>query len=139
MTERVHVDANVILRFLRNDDPKQSPQAAELFRRAQAGAPALLVSAVTLMEVFYVLTASYKLTRPDAAGMLVALLNSGAVSCDDGDVTLDALQRITANKVSFGDAYLAATAEGAGEAVASFDKVLARFPGIRLFPIETLA
>ena len=135
MSERVHVDANVILRFLRNDDTKQSPLAAELFKRAQSGAPKLLVSAVTLLEVFYVLATSYGIARVDAAGMLASLLDTGAIVCEDDGITRDALQTIDSNKVSFGDAYLAASARHGGEPVATFDKGMARFADVTLFPI----
>ncbi len=136
MSDRVHVDANVILRFLRNDDAKQSPLAADLFKSAQAGSPTLLASAVTLMEVFYVLATSYGIVRVDAAKMLASLLNTGAIVCEDDGMTMDALKGITSNKVSFGNAHLAASARHGGEPVASFDKGMAHFHGIALFPME---
>jgi len=64
---RVHVDANVILRFLRNDDPQQSPRAASLFQHAQSSDDIeMVVSVVTLMEVFPFLPAptNYLAQRP---------------------------------------------------------------------------
>ncbi len=135
MSDRVHVDANVILRFLRNDDPKQSPLAAELFKRAQSGSPKLLVSAVTLLEVFYVLATSYGIPRVGAARMVAGLLNTGAIVCEDDGIAMDALTSIDSNKISFGDAYLAASARHGGEPVASFDKGMARFSDVTLFPL----
>ena len=62
-TKRVHLDANILLRFLRNDDPKQSPLAAKLFDRAQNKEIQLLLSPVIVLEVFYVLAKTYSMPR----------------------------------------------------------------------------
>jgi predicted nucleic acid-binding protein len=133
---RVHVDANVILRFLRNDDRQQSPRAAALFQKAQAGDDIeLLVSVVTLMEVFYVLTRAYELPRAEASAVLTELLHTGVITCPDADPVLTALARITNQKTSFGDAYLAASAAAENEEVATFDQGVASFEGIRIHPL----
>ena len=139
MSRRVHLDANVILRFLRNDDPQQSQTAAELFQRAQTKELRLIASPVIVLEVFYVLAKVYDMPRPAAANVLDTLLSSGLVVCDDGGVTLDALRRITTSKISFGDAYLVATAARAKEELVSFDKGLAAFKDARLFPLNSLS
>lgn len=139
MSRRVHLDANVILRFLRNDDPQQAPVAAELFKLAQAKEVELVASPVTLLEVFYVLAKTYGQPRAAVAKILHTLVSSGLVVCEDGGIALDALQRITANKISFGDAYLAATAVRAKEELASFDKGVAAFKDAKVYPLESLA
>jgi predicted nucleic acid-binding protein len=132
---RVHVDANVILRFLRNDDRQQSPRAAALFQKAQAGDDIeLLVSVVTLMEVFYVLTRAYDLPRAEASAVLTELMQTGVITCPDAEIVLAALARITGQKISFGDTYLAASAEAANEEVATFDQGVASFESLRLHP-----
>jgi predicted nucleic acid-binding protein len=134
VSSNIHVDANVILRFLRNDDPKQSPQAARLFQSAQSDETLNLhVSAVTLMEVFYVLVRPYRLPRAQAATLLRDLLETGVLQCPEVRTIQDTLSRITSQKISFGDAYLAATAARVVDAtVASFDEGLAQFRGISL-------
>lgn len=133
--KRVHLDANVILRYLLNDDPKQSPIAADIFERAQAGEFRLFLSSVILLEVFYVLAGAYKLTRQKAAGILLTLVSSGLVYCDNIVVVSDTLNRIISNNVSFGDAYLAASAVHKKEPVASFDHHLAGFQDVEMFNI----
>lgn len=139
MSRRVHLDANVILRFLRNDEPDQAPIAAELFNRAQAKEVELIASPVILLEVFYVLASTYGKPRVAVAKILHTLVSSGLVVCEDGGIVLDALQRVTANKISFGDAYLAATAVRSQEELASFDKGLAVFKDAQVFPLDSLA
>jgi predicted nucleic-acid-binding protein len=93
---------------------------------------------VTLLEVFYVLAKTYGQTRVAVAKILHTLVSSGLVACEDGDVALEALRRITSNKVSFGDAYLVATAVRSKEELASFDKGLEVFRDAKVYPLEAL-
>jgi predicted nucleic acid-binding protein len=135
----VHLDANVLLRFLRNDDPKQSPLAAKLFDRAQSKEIQLVLSPVTVLEVFYVLAGAYSMPRPQAAQILLSVLSSKLVRCENALIVTDALQRITSPKISFGDAYLAASAVHAGEAVASFDRHLSGFQDVQIYDLDAKA
>jgi predicted nucleic-acid-binding protein len=137
MTRRIRLDANVILRFLRNDDSKLSPVAASLFKNASSGKVALFVSAVTINEVFFVFSSFYKLSQPDTARILLPFVRTGVVDFEDVDCLIDALQRVIAEDVDFGDAYLAAQAAKSGDLVASFDKDMKQFKDIVLFDFES--
>lgn len=133
--KRIHLDANVILRFLRNDDPLQSPQAAALFQQAQASEDIeLIISAITVMEVFYVLSRAYGLPRAETARLLVEFLHTGVATCPEDEIILDALARITGQKTSFGDAYLAAATVANNAEAASFAQGMKGFPDVRLYP-----
>jgi predicted nucleic acid-binding protein len=135
MSGRIHLDANVILRFLRNDDPRHSPAAARLFQKAADGKAELFISAVTINEVFYAFTASYKLSHPDAAKKLLPFVRAGALEFEHEACLVDALQRVVSENVDFGDAYLAATAAHCKEPVASFDADLRTFKDIELYDL----
>jgi predicted nucleic-acid-binding protein len=139
MTRRVHLDANIILRFLRNDDPQQSRTAAELFKQAEKKELQLLVSPVTIMEVFYVLARAYGMPRPEVARILQTLIGSGLALCEDGGIALDALRRITSNKTSFGDAYLMAAAAQANEEIVTFDQGILASKDVRLYPLNSIS
>lgn len=128
--KRLHLDANVVLRFLRDDDPKQSPAAHRLMREANEGKIALVLSAVTMAEIFYALRASYKLSRPEIATLLDGLVRSGVFELEAEARLLDALARVRTANVDFGDAWLAATAAEAGEPVASFDEDFGKFSDV---------
>ncbi len=131
MSPRFHLDANVVLRFLRNDDPSQSPAAARLFENAKAKKVRLSISAVTVAEAFYVLARVYRHTKPDAAAKLRPLIQSDAIDVDDRSRVLDALERVIRANVDFGDGYLAATAAEDSGSIASFDVDLKRFNDVR--------
>jgi predicted nucleic acid-binding protein len=131
VTPRLHLDANVVLRFLRNDDPLQSPAAARLFENAKAKKLRVAFSAVTVAETFYALSRVYKHTKPDAAAKLRPLIQSDAIDVDDRFRVLDALERVIKENVDFGDGYLAATAAEDGGGIASFDEDLQRFKDVK--------
>jgi predicted nucleic acid-binding protein len=128
--KRLHLDANVVLRFLRDDDAKQSPAARRLIGEASEAKVALVLSAVTVTEIFYALRAAYKLPRAEVVALLDALVRSGVFEVEHELRLLDALGRVRTANVDFGDAWLAATAKEAGEAVASFDEDFAKFADV---------
>src|SRR6185312_6047237 len=98
----LYIDANVLLRFLRNDHPQMSPRAAKFIDDANHGSFTLHVSAVTVAEIFYTLKASYKVQKRLAARTLTGLLNSPAFHLDEPHRILDALARVDAANVDFG-------------------------------------
>jgi predicted nucleic acid-binding protein len=126
-----HLDANVLLRFLRNDHAAFSVRTADLIRRANEGKVVLEVSAVTVAEIFYALKASYHVDRRSAAQVLINVLNTPAFRLHERERILDALARVRRANVDFGDAYLAAAAFETGDAVASFDRDLDKFADIK--------
>ena len=133
--KRCHLDANVVLRFLRNDDPQQSAAARRLIQNAQAGRIVLLLSQVTIAEVFYAFRASYKMPRADTAKLLSSLLRTSLFEVEHEDRVLDTLQHVENLNVDFGDAYLAATAIESKESVASFDEDLRKFAGLERYSL----
>jgi len=121
VTPRYHLDANVVLRFLRNDDARQSPASARLFANAKSGSVRLSISAVTIAEIFYVLSRVYKSSRADAAGKLLPFIHSDVIDVESRRRVLDSLQRAAKTDLDFGDCYLASTAAEHGDRIASFD------------------
>ena len=136
MSQRIHLDANVILRFLRNDDPNQSPTAATLFQKAATGKAPLFVSAVTINEVFFAFTSFYKLSESETAKKLLPFVRTGIAEFEHEEALLDALQRVIAANVDFGDAFLAATAVAQKESVASFDRDFRKFKDVKLYDFD---
>ncbi len=128
--KRLQLDANVVLRFLRDDDPKQSLAARRLISDASEGKVTLVLGAVTAAEIFYALRASYRMARPEIADVLDQLVRSGVLEFEHEARLLDTLARVRTAKVDFGDAWLAATAVETGDAVASFDEDFGRFPDV---------
>jgi predicted nucleic acid-binding protein len=125
------LDANILVRFLRNDHKDFSPRAAAFIQQANDGKITLHLSAVTVAEIFYVLKAAYKVPRRTAAQTLASVLNTPAFQLAEPLRVLDALARVQAANVDFGDAYIAAAAVENGIDVASFDSDLDKFPDLK--------
>ncbi|MGN6369046.1 MAG: PIN domain-containing protein [Phycisphaerae bacterium] len=136
MSQAVRVDANVILRFLRNDDPTLSLEAGRLFQKGAQGGVRLYITAVTFSEVFFALTSFYKLSSAKAAEVLLDFLRSAVAVFEHDSALADALERVMAHAVDFGDAFLAATATQANDLVATFDRDFQKFKDVRLFDLK---
>ena len=130
---QILLDANVIMRFLRNDDPMQSPLAKKLFAAANDGKITLMLAPVTLAEVFYAFRTSYKMGRKETAALLQDLLRTGILHVPRMGVLMEALLRVETANVDFGDALLAAEAAANNIPVASFDTDFDKFPDVRQF------
>ena len=63
------LDTNVLVRYLLQDDARQSPRASRLIESLSADAPGF-VPVVTLVELAWVLGAGYKLARVQLAAVL---------------------------------------------------------------------
>lgn len=84
----IAVDANVLLRYLLNDDHEQSPRAAALF----SGKSKILVTDVVLVETIWTLRGKkYKLGREALARVVSALFEEPLVAFEDAQTVWRAL------------------------------------------------
>ena len=134
------LDANVIVRFLTLDDPKQSKAAKKLILKAQTGDVVLHLDASIVAEVVYVLESSrYGKSRQDIHDALIDFLGNPCIETAAGDIVADALKRFKERPaLDFADCWLAAQAGAKKLEVASFDRDLDKFKDItRYEPEET--
>ena len=115
------VDANVLLRFLTKQPPRQAAQARALFLKGQQGDPELVVAPLIVAEVIYVLGGVYGYEVERTRRELLALLTTGAITVEHEGAVLSALVRMS-KQIDFPDAYLAARARMTKGQVATFDK-----------------
>src|SRR5207244_4819644 len=72
------LDTNVLVRYIMQDDVKQSPKATKLIDSLTVEAPGF-VSLVSVVELWWVLSSSYGLSREQVAEALELLLMSKAI------------------------------------------------------------
>lgn len=118
------IDTNVLLRFLRLDDPHSTPKAMALFRRAQAGQIMLFVDAVIIAEAVWVLQKAFKTSRVLIAEKLIELLGQRWIVCEDKTVISDALDRYYRSSIDYIDCWLLARSASDGLPLETFDKRL---------------
>jgi predicted nucleic-acid-binding protein len=63
----IGLDTNVLLRYLAQDDPVQSPRATEIIRQRLTKQDPGFISLVAILEVVWVLKSLYKRSRQESA------------------------------------------------------------------------
>ena len=70
------LDTNVLVRYLTQDEPRQSRRANALVAEAAAGGDRLFVSAVVLCELVWVLRGAYSLEKAAVVSALERILST---------------------------------------------------------------
>jgi predicted nucleic-acid-binding protein len=126
----IALDTNVLVRYLVEDDAKQTAAAAALIDRVIADDDTLLVSDVVVCETVWVMSVSYGVSRKEIAGVLRNLLRARHLSFTAADQLIRALEAYEAGKGDFADYLIREHARAAGcEDVATFDRVLLKERG----------
>jgi predicted nucleic-acid-binding protein len=119
------VDANVLVRLVTRDDPRQVT-AAEAFIEGGAW-----VSHLVLMEASWVLTTVYEVEPQGLSVAIDMLLNHKSLAVQDADVVAAALQSFQAKpSLGFSDCLVLEVARRAGHLpLGTFDKNLGKLEG----------
>ena len=127
------LDANVVLRYLLQDDSKQGPAATKLFADAAAGRCRLEVDSLVIAECVYILYGHYRRDRNQTAFALDQLIQRAGVETPQLTLLRETLRRFSKAPIDFSDAWLAARGAMTESEVASFDRDLDRFTDICRF------
>lgn len=119
----IAVDTNVVVRLVTNDDPVQSPRAAQLFVEED-----VFVSRTVLLEVEWVLRGAYGLAPSVIHAAFVRLAATPCVTVEDADAVARALIWFGTG-MDFADALHLASADRRCVAFRTFDRRLARRAG----------
>lgn len=117
------IDANVVLRYLLDDDNTLARSARNIIESGVIGLPTEV-----LCEVVYVLQKVYRIPRDDISLQLTRLILRANIALPHKPAFLNALKFFGGSNLDFVDCVLAGYAN-AGERVHTFDKKLARFIG----------
>jgi predicted nucleic-acid-binding protein len=125
----IGLDANVVVRYLTQDDPLQSPRATTLIEglsEANRG----FISVVAMVETAWVLKRSYGFSDRRIAAAIEGLLAADALLVEDEREVSVAMIALKRRQGSFADALIAALGAKAGASVTlTFDRKAARLPG----------
>jgi predicted nucleic-acid-binding protein len=129
----IGLDTNVIVRYVTQDDPRQSAAATRLFEKTLSAENPGFVSAITLCEICWVLAECYSADRERIRAVLEGLLGSKQIVVEAGEIAWKALRAWQGSAADFSDALIGeiAAAHGA-EQVVTFDKAAAKLPRFRL-------
>lgn len=126
------LDANVILRYLTEDDIAKAKKCENLFKKTASGKEPLFTSALVITEVVWVLEKFYKLPREKTADLIRKILNTPHIECDEKDILMAAAGLYELKEIDFIDAYNAILMETRHiETIYSYDTHFDRLAPLR--------
>ncbi|HET9390094.1 MAG TPA: type II toxin-antitoxin system VapC family toxin [Steroidobacteraceae bacterium] len=129
----IGLDTNVIVRYLTQDDPKQSPIATRLMEKTLSSEVPGFISLVVLAEVVSVLVSLYTVDRAGVGEVVTGLLTTEQLRVESAELVWRAKRRYEASKADFSDALVAECAVAAGcKRSVTFDRTAAATSGFEL-------
>lgn len=128
----IGLDTNVLVRYIMQDDAKQSAKATRLIEALDASDTGF-VSLVSVVELVWVLSSCYDLSREQLVQALDALLRAKQLVVDQADQVVRALRSFGAGSADFADCLIERTASSAGcDRTMTFDVAAAKTAGMTL-------
>ncbi|MDR2012052.1 MAG: type II toxin-antitoxin system VapC family toxin [Rhodanobacter sp.] len=128
----IGLDTHVLVRYIAQDDPKQSPKATGLIESLTTAAPGY-VSVVAMVELVWVLAGCYGSTKNEICAVLEALLRTKELVVAEADMVWQALRVFREGRADFADCLIERLANAAGcDHTATFDRDAARTCAMRL-------
>ena len=126
------LDTNVLVRYLAQDDARQSARATRLIEGFSAADPGY-ISTVVLAETVWVLTTRYGVGREALVTIIETLLRTETLLVERAEVVWRALRRVRQAAGGFVDALVAEMALDAGcDTIHTFDRGAAKHSGMTL-------
>lgn len=110
----IGLDANVIVRYLTQDDPKQAAAATRLMEKSLSAAEPGYISLIVLVEIVWVLVSCYSMTRSQIAAIVENLLTTEQLRVESAELVWRAMRRYSDSKADFSDALIAECSHAAG-------------------------
>jgi len=129
----IGLDTNILVRYLAQDDPIQSPKATEVIERRLTEENPGFVSVVAMVETVWVLDRAYGLAGPDIAAAVERMLQIGVLRIESEQDVFTAMIALKEGRGSFADALIGALGTRAGcSRTLTFDRNALRLPRFEL-------
>ncbi len=123
----IGIDTNVLVRYLAQDDPVQSPRARNIFEERLTEDHPGFISLVAIAETVWVLDRSYAMSPAAIAEIVQNLLRSTTLIVQNEREVFTALSIFESGAASFSDALIGALGAWAGcSRTLTFDRKAAR-------------
>lgn len=125
------IDANVILRFLTNDDPAKAQACARLLEKVESNEQQIWLPDLVLADVVWTLEKYYRQSKDRIADLLVPIISLRGLHCARKEVIFKALRLYVEHNVDWTDAFVAAQVQrGKGATIYSYDRDFDRISGL---------
>jgi len=126
------LDTNVLVRYLAQDDAKQSALATRLLERQMSGTDRGFISLVVLLETVWVMESRYGADAAMVADILGDLLKAPTLEVQDSAAVREAVRRYSQGGVDLHDCLIVALAAARKARVLTFDAKAAKRLGMEL-------
>ena len=129
----IGLDTNVVIRYLVQDDKKQSAAATRFIEKSLTTDVPGYINHITLCEIVWVLQRCYDVTEQQLRDIIEGLLTTKQLIAENVEVAWKALRVYDANSADFCDALIGqANIHSGCEHTVTFDKKAASLPGFDL-------
>jgi predicted nucleic-acid-binding protein len=127
------LDTNVLLRFLLDDDPRQSGAATSAIDRQSSIGEPPVICLLAMLEAEWVLRTAARLGKDRVVSVFEELLKSGDIMIENEGVLEEALHAYQNSSADFADCLINARYRSLGCAsMLTFDATAAKLPGAEL-------
>ena len=128
----IGLDTNVLVRYIMQDDSRQSPKATRLIESLSSDNPGY-ITLISVVELYWVLTSSYELSGAQVAQALEVILRSKQLLVERADQVMRALRVFGQGKADFADCLIERAASSAGcDETVTFDIGASKHAGMTL-------
>ena len=128
----IGLDTNVLVRYIMQDDPGQSSRATAIVESLE-GVGSAYITLVSMVELVWVLTASFELSRAQVSQALDGILRTKQFKIENADQVIRALRVFKLGKSDFADCLIERSANSAGcDKTVTFDVKAAKHAGMTL-------
>lgn len=132
----IGLDTNVLVRYIMQDDAKQSARANRLIDGLTPTDPGY-ITVVSVIELVWVLSSSYELNRGQVARALDALIHSKQIVVAQAEHIVRALRVYQSGSADFADCLIERMSASAGcTHTYTFDKAASKVAGMTLVPSD---
>ncbi len=128
----IALDTNVLVRYLAQDDVRQSASATRLIEKQLSANQRGYVSLVALLETIWVMESRYGADAATVASIVADLLDTAALEVQDAAAVRDAITHYARGGVDVHDCLIVALAAQRKARVLTFDAKAARRLGMEL-------
>lgn len=129
----IGLDTNILVRYLTQDDPIQSPLATDAIEFRLTGENPGFVSIVAMVETVWVLDRAYGLADDEIAAAIERILQADTLVVEHEQEVFTAMIALKKGSGSFAEALIGALGVKAGcSSTLTFDKSALRLPGFQL-------
>jgi len=129
----IGLDTNILVRYLTQDDPAQSPKAREIIERRLTEEKPGFVSIVAMLETVWVLERGYGLTTHEIVAAVERMLQTDVLVVENEQEVFTAMIALKDGQGSFADAVIAALGARMGcSCTLTFDRKALRLPVFEL-------